>query len=106
MGYRTISAASYKETLDKAIEHRPQAIITDNQKKHDNRIDNLSGLALAYDVSRIPELKETIIFMLTADFIEPVFLWNGGDCFLSKFRTRSRNPIQFLANLVNEYMHH
>lgn len=98
MGYRTDTAATYKETIEKAMVSRPQAIITDNQKIP----DNLSGLTMTQDISRIKELQDTVVFMLTADFVEPVFLWNGGDCFLSKFR----NSVQELSEVVNEYLHH
>jgi hypothetical protein len=38
--------------------------------------------------------------MLTADEVEPAFLWNGGDYFLSKLRFDLRK----LIGVVQEYM--
>ena len=74
------TAETASETIKKALVSRPKIIITDNQKDS----DNLSGLNMTWDICRTPELRETIIIMRTADFVEPVFLWYGGDYFLSK----------------------
>jgi CheY-like chemotaxis protein len=98
MGYRVITAATEEETITAALKLQPQAIITDNQKG----ADNLSGLNMTWDICRHLELRETILFMLTADFVEPVFLWQGGDFFLSKFKTQLAD----IAQIVNEYLHH
>lgn len=97
-GYRVKIASTAQETITKAIKYQPQAIITDNQKG----FDNLSGLTLTWDICRMWNLQETVLFMLTADFIEPVFLWNGGDYFLTKFE----HPHGKLAEAVNEHLHH
>ena len=98
MGFHTRVASSEQETVELARKVKPHAIITDNQKGK----DNLSGLNMTWDLCRQPELRETIIFMLTADFVEPIFLWNGGDCFLSKYKATPED----LANVVMEYLHH
>jgi len=95
MGFQVRAASSEQETMALASVLKPQAIITDNQKGK----DNLSGLNMTWDLCRRPELRETIIFMWTADFVEPQFLWNGGDCFLSKVIAELRD----LANVVMEY---
>ena len=81
-GFVTHSAATEQETLALAEKFRPQVIITDNQKGR----DNLSGLNMTWDLCRTPELRETILIMLTADELEPIFLWQGGDFFLNKQR--------------------
>ncbi len=57
---------------------------------------------MTWDICRHPELRETVLFMLTADFVEGVFLWNGGDYFLSKFRF----SVTELVQVANEYLHH
>jgi len=98
MKFQIRVASSEQETLDLALKLKPQAIITDNQK----RTDNLSGLNMTWDLCRKPELRETIIFMLTGDFVEPIFLWSGGDCFLSK----QKSTLDNLAEVVLEYLHH
>ncbi len=98
MGFRIRTASTEQDTMKLANEIKPQAIITDNQKGK----DNLSGLNMTWDLCRQPNLRETTIFMLTADFIEPIFLWNGGDCFLSKFNS----TLDDLAYVVSEYLHH
>jgi CheY-like chemotaxis protein len=97
-GFQVKTASTTQETIEKAVKYRPQAIIMDNQKW----FDNLSGLTLTWDICRTWHLQDTVLFMLTADFIEPVFLWNGGDFFLSKFE----HPHGKLAEAVNEYLHH
>ena len=83
-------------TLKKALASRPKIIITDNQKG----LDNLSGLNMTWDICRTPELRETIIIMRTADFVEPMFLWSGGDYFLLK---DIGDPEQILLP-VHEYL--
>ena len=40
--------------------------------------------------------------MLTADSMEAIFLWNGGDYFLSKLQFN----IDELVQVANEYLHH
>jgi CheY-like chemotaxis protein len=79
-GYRLTSAATEQETMQAALLLRPLAIVTDNQKGR----DNLSGLNMTWDICRIPELRETVLFMLSADYVEVAFLWGGGDCFIHK----------------------
>lgn len=81
-GFTVSTAETEKDTIALAQTIKPQVIITDNQKGR----DNLSGLNMIWDLCRIPELRETILIMLTADYIEPIFLWQGGDFFLNKFR--------------------
>lgn len=98
MGFKIRVASSERETVELAGAAKPQAIITDNQKGN----DNLSGLNMTWDLCRRSDLRETIVFMLTADFVEPIFLWNGGDCFLSKYDA----SLEDLANVVMEYLHH
>jgi len=96
MGFRVAVAASEGETLQKARHLKPAAIITDNQKGH----DNLSGLNMTWDICRDAELRETLIFMLTADCIEPVFLWHGGDYYL----TKSVDPLEKVIGVVSDYL--
>lgn len=98
MGFTAIVAATEKDTLAAALKFRPGAVITDNQKGR----DNLSGLNLTWDICRHHELRETVIFMLTADAVEGVFLWSGGDYFLSKYRF----SVDELVQVANEYLHH
>jgi DNA-binding response OmpR family regulator len=91
-------AASEEETVELASKLRPQAIITDNQKAR----DNLSGLNLTWDICRRTDLRETVIFMLSADQVEPAFLWSGGDYFLLKHRAN----LEEMMRAVVEYLHH
>ncbi len=98
MGFQIRTASSEQETIELARKLKPQAIITDNQKVK----DNISGLNMTWDLYRFPELRETVIFMLSADFVEPIFLWSGGDCFLSKQEAMPED----LAHIVTEYLHH
>ncbi len=79
IGYRVASASLEEETMRMANELVPKVIITDNQKNK----DNLSGLNMTWNICRSPLLRETIIVMVSADFAEPAFLWNGGDYYLS-----------------------
>jgi CheY-like chemotaxis protein len=96
MGFRVEVASTEQETIDKALRLLPQAVITDNQKEK----DNLSGLNLTWELSRVAELRETVLFMFTADFLEPIFLWSGGDYFLSKFG----HGLNEIAEVVAEYL--
>ena len=82
IGFSTHSAPTESKTLALAKKLKPQVIITDNQKGK----DNLSGLNMTWDLCRTSELRETILIMLTADEVEPIFLWQGGDYFLNKLR--------------------
>jgi CheY-like chemotaxis protein len=97
-GYQTLSALTEAETLHMAREYLPQAILTDNQKYQ----DNLSGINMTWDLTRIPELRETLIFMLSQDPIEPVFLWYGGDYYLRK----TMFTPQKLISAVDAYLLH
>jgi len=98
MGYPVLTASTEAETIALAVRVRPHAIVTDNQKG----ADNLSGLNLTWQLSRMQELRETVVFMVTADAVEPFFLWSGGDYFLPK----ASNALTDLAKVVNEYLHH
>jgi len=98
MKFQVRVASSEQETIELALKLKPQAILTDNQKG----VDNLSGLNMIWDLCRRSELRETIIIMLTADFLEPIFLWSGGDCYLQK----GRATLNDLAGVVLEYLHH
>lgn len=98
MGFNIIAAKSEPETLLLAYKFKPHAIITDNQKGR----DNLSGISLTQQISRSKHLENCVLFMLTADFIEPVFLWSGGDYFLWKGGARREG----IMEAVNEYLHH
>jgi hypothetical protein len=71
-----------QKRVEDALRLKPLAIVTDNQKGR----DNLSGLNTTWDLCRLPELRETVLFMLTADYVEPAFLWNGGDWFMHQGR--------------------
>ena len=96
MGFHVATASSEEETLIKARELKPSAIITDNQKG----FDNLSGLNMTWDICRDRDLRETQIFMLTADHIEPVFLWQGGDYYLAK----SCEPLEEIVAVVSDFL--
>ena len=98
LGFQTRAVSTEQATIRLAHRLRPQAIITDNQKGK----DNLSGLNMTWALCRSTELRESVIFMLSADFIEPIFLWNGGDCFLSKFNA----TVEDLVRVAIEYLHH
>jgi hypothetical protein len=89
-------APTERETVDAALRLKPLAIVTDNQKGR----DNLSGLNMTWDICRLPELRETILFMLTEDRVEPAFLWNGGDWFIHKRGL----PGAMLAKPIEEYL--
>ena len=96
MGFRVKTASSEVQTTRLAYQLKPDAIITDNQKGR----DNLSGLNMTWDICRKAALRETILFMLTMDEVEPAFLWSGGDYFLSKKRFSMKKLVQ----LIQEYM--
>jgi CheY-like chemotaxis protein len=80
LGYPLAFASNEDETLAMALDLHPAAIITDNQKGK----DNLNGLRMTGKIANHPELREVVLFMLTADALEGAFLWNGGDYFLQK----------------------
>lgn len=98
LGFPILVSTNSKDTLSMALRYKPRAIITDNQKGY----DNLSGLNMVWDLCRITDLRETVLFMLTADNIEPIFLWSGGDYYLSKIN----RDIEKLVKVVNEYLLH
>lgn len=100
LGFLVITASTEQETIDLANRAKPQAIITDNQKGRGR--DNLSGLNMTWDICRQPNLRETIIFMLTADQVEPIFLWNGGDYLLHK----GSSSLDDLLQVVFEFFRH
>jgi CheY-like chemotaxis protein len=104
LGFITYTAAGEKETINLALKNKPQVIVTDNQKitlkGNQKYVDNLSGLNMTWDICRLPELRETLLIMLSADEIEPTFLWQGGDYYLSKLHFGGA----YLGNLLNEYM--
>ncbi|MFZ0533804.1 MAG: hypothetical protein WAM09_11540, partial [Anaerolineales bacterium] len=104
LGFITHTAATEKETIDLALKNKPQVIVTDNQKvsviNNLKWVDNISGLNMTWDICRLPELRETIIIMLTADEIEPIFLWQGGDFYLSKMHFGGA----MLEMILQEYM--
>jgi CheY-like chemotaxis protein len=95
-GFTTDTAGTERDTISLAVKNQPQVIITDNQKGK----DNLSGLNMTWDLCRKPELRETILIMLTTDEVEPIFLWNGGDFFLNKKRFGGMR----LAPVLEQYM--
>ena len=80
MGCLVEFAVSEEKTVELALQMRPQVIITDNQKAP----DNLSGLNMTWDICRRKELRNTLLFMITVDLVEPIFLWSGGDAYFSK----------------------
>ena len=83
-GFNVETASTTEETIAKAFRFKADLIITDNQKKKVNEADNLSGLNMTRDICRNLNLSETIIVILTDDYIEPIFLWLGGDYYMSK----------------------
>ena len=78
--YRLTYTTDEGETSAMALALKPLAIITDNQKGR----DNLSGLNMTWDICRHPALREVVLFMLTGDYVELAFLWNGGDWYIRK----------------------
>lgn len=109
-GFVTYIAGTSVETIDIAMKVKPAVIVTDNQKilflndpkfgLQPRYIDNISGLNMTWDICRIYELRETLIFMLTADELEPIFLWQGGDVFLSK----ARFGAEMLGGVIQSFM--
>jgi CheY-like chemotaxis protein len=109
-GFISYAADTARETIELAIKINPQVIVTDNQKitfindpkfgRQARYVDNISGLNMAWDICRLPELREALLFMLTADELEPIFLWNGGDVFLSKHRF----GVEMLGGIIQEFM--
>lgn len=80
LGQRVACAADTVETIEIARRLRPIIVVTDNQKGK----DNTAGLRVTEAISRDPTLRESILLMLSADFLDGVFLWHGGDCFIHK----------------------
>lgn len=80
IGSNIVFVSSEIETIEMATRLRPEVIITDNQKGK----DNLSGLRTTLTLSVEPGLEETIFIMISADSLEGVFLWYGGDVFVPK----------------------
>ena len=79
-GLRVICASAETTTCVRARGFRPTLIVTDNQKGH----DNTSGLRMTEGLAADLALSETLLFMVSADAVEGVFLWNGGDAFVHK----------------------
>lgn len=79
-GYEVLVSSQSKDTIELARDKQPNFIITDNQKFN----DNLSGLDMTWDIARDPHLDKSTIVMLTADQLEAIFTWNGGDFFFNK----------------------
>ncbi len=80
MGYQPHVASTETDSISLAKKVHPALILTDNQKGR----DNLSGLNMTWDICRSTELRESLVFMVTADRLEPAFLWYGGDEFFTK----------------------
>ncbi len=109
-GFTTYTADTSMETIECALKYKPQVIVTDNQKitfiadpklgRQPWYVDNISGLNMTWDICRLQELRETLLFMLTADELEPIFLWYGGDVFLSKHRFGA----EMLGGIIQEFM--
>ncbi len=55
---------------------------------------------MTWDICRNLNLSETIIVILTDDYIEPIFLWLGGDYYISK-QTLRRGQVE---TVVEEYL--
>ena len=110
-GFTTYTADTARETLELALKIKPQVIITDNQKitfindpkfgSQARYVDNISGLNMTWDICCLQELRETLLFMLTADELEPIFLWHGGDVFLSKHRFGA----EMLGGIIQAFMY-
>jgi len=95
-GFRLAFASSEDETCEMAARLWPWAVITDNQKGR----DNLSGLRMTQRLSSAPGQRETIVFMMSADFVEGAFLWNGGDVYLPK----TGPALQPLVSALEDYL--
>ena len=102
MGYQVIIAPTEKETLEKSLKIKPDAIVTDNQKIGERVVDNLSGINMTWDICRQTKLRETIIIMISSDFVEPIFIWSGGDYYISKRTITKEN----LGKVIVEYLNH
>lgn len=79
-GPRIACAAETAETMEMARRLRPIMVVTDNQKGR----DNTAGLRVAEEISRDAQLRETTLLMSSADPLDGVFLWHGGDYFVHK----------------------
>jgi len=92
--YRLAFASSEEETIEMALRLRPQILVTDNQKGR----DNTSGLRMTTKICSNNQLKEIVLFMLTADPVDAAFLWHGGDYYLRK------GPVALVA--LAYHVHH
>lgn len=99
-GYRVLSASSEIETIGIARKARPHFLVTDNQKLDGDVIDNLCGLNMTWDLCRQSDLREMVTVMISPTYLEPVFLWQGGDIFLQSHDPA--NPL--LLDLLKEYV--
>jgi CheY-like chemotaxis protein len=88
-GFRIVHASTEQETIECALRLSPDAILTDTQKGR----DNLRGLQMTQDICRLAGLSDVPVFMVTADRVEPVFLWEGGDWFFPKSDLRTLRPV-------------
>jgi len=80
LNYLIQTAATEADTVAMAFKLQPKVIITDNLKGK----DCLSGLNITWDLCRRAELRDTLFFMVTADNVEPIFIWSGGDEYFQK----------------------
>ena len=95
-GVNVAAAACEQETLRKARALRPSLILTDNQKHR----DNTSGLRMTEALAADPALSETLLFMVSADPVEGLFLWNGGDAFVHKVTASLRRLERYLSEYL------
>jgi CheY-like chemotaxis protein len=96
MGFQVEFAPSAEKTTELALRVKPQVIITDNQKNN----DNLSGLNMTWDLCRLNMMRETVIFMVTVDFVEPIFIWSGGDAYFNKLI-----GLAMLGRTIEDYLY-
>jgi CheY-like chemotaxis protein len=94
LGFCVHLSSTEADTVDTACVVRPNVILTDNQKNH----DNLSGLNTTWDLCRLNQLRETVIFMVAGNLLEPIFLWSGGDEYFTK-----PLDVLILAEKLKEY---
>lgn len=94
MGYITLFANTARETISLAQKHHPEIILTDNQKYN----DNLSGIFMTSDLSRNSNTAHATIIMITADEIEPAFVWHGGDIFMPKQAFQINQVVRIVEN--------
>lgn len=96
LGLNIACAAEATETIEMARRLRPVMVVTDNQKGR----DNTAGLRVTEAVSRDPQLRETILLMSSADPLDGVFLWHGGDCYTHKVF----GGVRMLRAVADEYL--